>query len=309
MNVLVTGAGGFIGQSLVPLLRARGLNVRTAGREAEFHIADIGPHTDWSAALKGVDAVVHLAGLAHVPPAGDTSQEAAFQRVNVQGVRALLSQAIEAGINTFVHLSSATVMGRDSGKAAWQESDTPAPHNAYARSKLVSEAVVAELAQAACIRYAILRPPLVYGPQVKANFQRLIRLAASGLPLPLASIKNSRDMMGVEQLGAYIFQALSTSVWPSGVYFVSDGQPLATPELLMRLRASMGQPHRLFHCPTSMLKLAAHLLGRGEEIQRLCGNFRVDISHAQRFLTVAPPDMADALQRTVESYQQTRKNA
>lgn len=273
VRVLLTGPGGFVGQALAPTLRNLH-ELREAGRIASFPIADIGPHTDWSAALQGVEAVVHLAGMAHVPDRGDHSQEALFMRVNAEGTRRLAEQAAQAGVTRFILLSSATVMGLQTDGVAWTEKDKPQPQNAYARSKLAAEEALHEVAARTVMEAVILRPPLMYGPGVKANFLRLIKLAASGLPLPLGSVRNARDMLYVGNLSSAI-QAALAGVIPGGTYFITDHHPFSTPGLLCALAGAMGRPARLFPFPMDALLLAGKILGRRGEMERLTADFRL----------------------------------
>lgn len=301
MRVLLTGPGGFVGQSLCPLLR-ESFEVRSAGREGEVRITDIGPETDWSAALEGVEAVVHLAGMAHVPDTGNTSQEAQFMRVNAEGTRRLAAQAAQAGVKRFILLSSATVMGLQTQGAPWTERDTPQPQNAYARSKLAAEQVLAGLGME-CV---ILRPPLMYGPGVKANFLRLLKLAASGLPLPLANIRNQRDMLYIGNLNDAIRAALAGQI-PAGTYFLSDHAPVSPPDLLRRLAGAMERQSRLLPFPVSLLRLAGRVTGRSGEIDRLAGDFRINDS-AIRAHWQPPFSMEQGLKTTAEWFLSTRKN-
>jgi nucleoside-diphosphate-sugar epimerase len=274
VRVLITGPGGFVGQALGPVLRDL-YDVRDAGRMAAFPIADIGPHTDWSAALQGVEAVVHLAGMAHVPDRGDYSQEALFMRVNAEGTRRLAEQAVQAGVTRFILLSSATVMGLQTYGMAWTENDVPQPQNAYARSKLAAEEALKEVAERAGMEALILRPPLMYGPGVKANFLRLMKLAASGLPLPFGSVRNARDMLYVGNLSAGIQASVEGRI-PGGTYFITDHRPFSTPVLIRTLAKAMHRPARLLPFPVDALMLAGKLLGRQGEIERLTGDFRLD---------------------------------
>jgi nucleoside-diphosphate-sugar epimerase len=277
MRVLVTGPGGFAGRALVPVLR-QSHEVREAGRHSSFAIADIGPQTDWRAALQGCDAVLHLAGMAHVPDRGDTSQEAQFHRVNADGSRRLAEQAAEAGVQRFILLSSATVMGLASPPGrAWTEQDIPQPENAYARSKLAAEQAGREVAGRSGMAAWCLRPPLMYGPGVKANFLRLMKLVTLGVPLPLASVQNRRDMLYIGNLADVVLRILDGTI-PPETYFITDNAPVSTPDLLRKLTHALRRPSLLFPFPVPLLKRAATLLGLAGEVERLTSDFRLDTS-------------------------------
>lgn len=306
VRVLVTGAGGFIGKHVCRFLQER-CDVRPAGRAQAFSVADIGPLTDWQAALEGVDAVVHLAGMAHVPDRSDVTQEAEFHRVNAYGTRRLAEQAIQAGVKRFVLLSSATVMGLVSPASGWTEEALPQPQNAYARSKLAAELALHNIGQGHAMDIHILRPPLVYGARVKANFRRLMALVATGLPLPLAGLHQPRDFLYVENLCSAIAAIVLEERIPAGTYFITDHHPLSTSELLRAIANAMGQRARLFPFPVSLLRIAAQLLGRRGEMERLSLPFRLQDDALRRYWQ-PPFSVAEGLDATVRDYQ-SHKNA
>lgn len=273
MRVLVTGPGGFVGRTLIPLLEARGHPVVRAGRR---EVGEIGSATRWP--LEAVDAIVHLAAQVHDPRADPE----AFDRVNRQATLHLARAAEAAGIGRFVFLSTAKVMGERSDRPL-RESDPPKPEGPYATSKLAAEAALPHA--------IILRPPLVHGPGVKANFRALLRLCRSGLPLPFGGLKNRRSLIAVGNLADAILRCLEGPV-ASGVYHVRDGD-FSTPELIAELRRAIGMAPRLFSVPRGLLRLApAPLVG---SLQLDDGAFRRD------FGWTPPVPAAAALAETARS--------
>lgn len=234
MRVLVTGPGGFVGRALVPLLESRGHVVVRAGRR---EVGEIGPRTRWP--IEGIEAVVHLAAQVHDERAATET----FDRVNRQATAGLAEAAEAAGVRRFVFLSTAKVMGERSDRP-FRETDAPAPVGPYAASKLAAEKALP--------RALVLRPPLVHGPGVRANFRALLRLCRSGLPLPFAAVANSRSLIAVGNLADAIVRCLEGPV-ESGVYHVRDGD-FSTPELVTELRRSIGMAPRLFALPEAILR-------------------------------------------------------
>ncbi|HZM36255.1 MAG TPA: NAD-dependent epimerase/dehydratase family protein [Burkholderiales bacterium] len=237
MRVAVTGASGFIGSALVPALRALGNDVRAVARDS----------LDLPSAFAGVDAVVHLANLAH-----GRSDASRLRLVNVEGTRSVARLAADAGLRRFVYLSSVKAVAEESSRPL-DESEPPAPRDAYGHAKLAAERSLAEIASSSNLEIVVLRPPLVYGPGVKANFFALMRMIAGGLPLPFASIRNQRSLVYVGNL----CEAIGACVFAPGAagrtFFVSDGSSVSTPELCRGLARALGKPARLFPFPPALL--------------------------------------------------------
>jgi len=248
MRVLVTGASGFVGRHLIRALKDAGHEVAACSRSRVevpgiFYIAspDLGPGADWSAALSGIDAVVHLAGRAHVTAEqADARTDQAYLRINTEGTRALAAQSTAAGVKHFVFLSSCHAIAGESDDVL-TERTVPQPVTAYGRSKLAAEeAIKSVLADSDCA-WTILRPPLVYGPGNKANFGLLVKLVKTGLPLPLASVRNRRSFFYVENLVDLISNCLGNANAFGKVYLPSDGEDVSTPELIHAIaRANAG---------------------------------------------------------------------
>ncbi len=315
MRLLVTGAGGFVGTQLVRACQRRSWAVVGCGRGprpahlgelAGWHACDLAaPEPDFRAALADLDAVVHLAALVH-DTAGNAAQ-AHYEAVNVAGTRALASQACIAGAGQFVFLSSTKVYGDPVTVAAGNqdllvdESRAPAPAGLYGRTKLAAEQVLADIAGAMPV--TVLRPPLVYGPGVGANFLSLLRAVDRGWPLPLAAVRNRRSYIYVGNLCEAICRAIECRSAASGTFVLADEPPLSTPGLVRALAQALGRRPRLFGIPPRTLLRLGALSGRGEQVRRLCESLVVDPSafrHATGWQPVA--DLPEALRRTVEWY-------
>ncbi len=267
-RIVVTGASGFIGRWLVPLLAGQGYAVVEAGRRPGLHGApfvatgDIHGGTEWRAALEGADAVIHLAGLAHRPDA----PEADFFAVNDDGTRRLVEQAAEADVRAIVHVGSIAARLAGSG-----------PDHGYGRSKRAGEAHVLRFAEGGRTGI-VLRPPLVYGFDAPANWQRLQRLAASELPLPFGAVGNRRSLLAVENLCSAVAAALATGLRgaATGSYEIADEGTVSLADMLRALRRGMGIPARLVPVPAALLRLGARATGRAHLAGMLFDDLTVD---------------------------------
>jgi len=266
-RVLVTGAGGFVGQAVSRALKQAGYKVRGVGRH---QVGEIHRGTDWSDALNGCQAVVHLAARVHEMSRDAQQDLEAYREVNLHGTTTLMRQAVSASVTHFVFMSTLKVLGEEG--VGLSPASPPAPQDAYSVSKVEAEAALRRLAptEMAC---AILRPPLVYGPGVRANFARLMRLVASGYPLPFGAIQNERSLIYVENLADAVRYALSGQ---GGVFHPKDGPNLSTPDLIRALAVGMDRPARLVPMPVGLLRGLVSLAGLGAEIDRLAGSFTSD---------------------------------
>jgi UDP-N-acetyl-alpha-D-quinovosamine dehydrogenase len=290
--VVVTGADGFVGHALCAHLGAssipwRGLvRALPSGAEAHRHgehveIGDLAtvPDDRIDAALSGATAVVHLAGRAHVLDDEASDPQAAFHDANVVATVRLAHAAVRVGAKRFVFASTVKVNGEVTRSgAAFRPDDPPAPHDAYARTKLEAERALAGICASTPLVPLVLRLPLVYGPGVKGNFLALLDEIARGRPLPLGLVRNRRSLLYLGNLVEAIEAALAVEPAPHGVHFVADGASVSVPELLTATAEALRTRARLWPIPVSMLRLAGVLLGRQAAVQRLTGSLEVDAS-------------------------------
>ena len=312
-RVLVTGGQGFLGKALAAGALSKGFTVRVSSRQKlvaserrlEFsQVGDLGPKTDWIAALQDVDAVVHCAGRAHVMKDTAADPLAAFRAVNFDGTLNLARQAIAAGVKRFVFISSIGVNGVQSVLGnPFSDTDKPNPHNAYSLSKWEAEQGLLRVAEGAGLEVVIIRPPLVYGPNAPGNFGSLVRWLRRGVPLPLGAINNLRSMVALDNLVDLILTCIDHPAAANQTFLVSDGEDLSTTQLLQRLGRALGKPARLVPVSPALLKLGAALVGKPAIAQRLCGSLQVDISKTQQLLGWAPPLSVDeGLKSAAEGY-------
>ena len=287
--IAVTGAGGFVGQALLraiatsPEHEARGLYRSTPQAvnpavDARL-VGDLATAMDLGSALAGARTVIHAAARTHVLDETETDPLGAYRRTNVEGTRRLATAAVAAGVRRLVYVSSVKVNGeRTPVDRPFTEADAPAPEDAYGQTKWEAEQLLRTYSGQNGLEIVILRPPLVYGPGVKGNLARLIRLVARGVPLPLGSVHNRRSMIGLDNLVAAILVAAEHRRAAGGTCLVSDQRDLSTPELIRLIAAAMRRRPRLWPFPVPLLTAVARVAGRSDEISRLTGSLNIDSS-------------------------------
>jgi nucleoside-diphosphate-sugar epimerase len=298
LQMLVTGASGFVGHELSAVAIARGVPVRGATRTScdlpkgvkNTVVGNMDGNTDWRDALADCDVVVHLAARVHVMIETTANPLTEFRLVNVQGTLNLAQQAAATGVHRFVFVSSVKVNGESTRLGSpFQADDAPAPLDAYGVSKMEAEQGLREIASQTGMEVVIIRPPLVYGPGVKANFAAMMRWLQRGLPMPLGAIHNRRSLVALGNLVDLIVLCVTHPAAANQTFLVSDGEDVSTSDLLCRLGQALGHPAYLLPVPENWLKVAAILAGKQDIAQRLCGSLQVDIEKTRRFLGWTPP--------------------
>lgn len=313
MKILVTGAAGFIGRALCERLKTDGhevfCTVRSAGQAATLPegvrvlaSTGLGPDTGFAEILESIDVVVHLAARVHVLRDEARDPLAAFRAENVETTANLARQAASAGVRRLVFLSSVKVHGEGAEKS-YREDDPLEPADAYGQSKLEAEEKLASIMTETGLEVVVLRPPLVYGPGVKANFQQLLELVSRGVPLPLSSVRNRRSMLYLGNLVDAIATCAQHPRAAGQTYLVSDGEDVSTPELIRRIAAALGRTPRLLPLEPSILRFFGKITGRAGMTDRLLRSLSVDSGKIRRDLEWQPPfTMQDGLASTAAWY-------
>lgn len=284
-RVLVTGASGFVGRALVPALAAAGHDVRAAARDPSSiqtaarveaaTLPDMARPADWRPLLEGIDAAIHLAGIAHADPA--TALER-YDRINHQATAEFAQQAARRGLRHFILMSSIRAQAGTASDVVLNEDTPPVPTDAYGRSKLDAENAV----RTSGVPHTILRPSVIYGPGVRGNLATLLTLAALPVPLPFGSFDNLRSLLSIDNLIAALLFVLEEPRTIGRTYVVADVAPVTFAEILTAVRKGMGRPPGLIAVPPAMLQLAIAALGRRGLWDRLGGSQIVDASLLRR---------------------------
>ncbi len=298
MRILVTGANGFVGSQLTRELLKHGFAVTATVRTGKnspagcrtVNTGDVGLHTDWGGALQDVDTVIHLAARAHILKENEAAPIKAFRNVNTEGTLNLATQAAEHGVRRFIFLSSIGVLGiHTNNRSPFTETDSPCPPEPYGISKWEAEQALQTVAAASGMETVIVRAPLIYGPGVKGNMQSLMKLAASGLPLPLGAVHNQRSLLYVGNLTDFIACCIDHPAAANETFLLSDNHDLSTTELLRKMRQAMNKAPRLIPVPASWFRRAGRLTGKSAVVNRLFGSLQVDCTKARTELEWQPP--------------------
>ncbi|MBR0779037.1 NAD-dependent epimerase/dehydratase family protein [Bradyrhizobium diazoefficiens] len=298
-TVLVTGANGFIGRNLVPILEARGYVVRRAVRagamlENDIEVGSIGPATDWESATAGVDAVIHLAARVHHPNEEHAAE--LYKSVNAEGTLQLAHTAARANVRRFVFLSSILVNGScTDGKAPFTEKDQVSPRGVYGQSKAAAESGLQQLAAESQMSVCIVRPPLVYGRDAVGNFRQLVRAIRIGIPLPFGLVNNRRSFVSVQNLASFISVATELEFYTGcKTFLVADAEQVSLSNFIRRMGSAMDRSPILVPIPVGLLEFAANVIKPGLR-DSLLGSMEIDTSAALSTGWRAPLSMDDGL--------------
>jgi len=313
MNILVTGATGFVGKPLCDRLITQNNSVSATIRnisDKKKLPTEITPRLVNSLVdpipseyLDGIEVIIYLAARVHQMNDNAPDVMDAYREINTKAAISLAQQGVENGVKRFIYLSSIKVNGEGSSTLAhpYSEQDSPAPCDPYGQSKWEAEQILLKLANETGLEVVILRPPLIYGPNVKANFLQLLKIINQNTPLPLGSINNARSLLYVGNLVDAIITCLDHPNAKNQTFIISDGEDLSTSELIRRLGKALNKPPLLLPFPPELLRLATKLLGKADVGDRLLGSLQVDSSKIRQTLEWKPPYTVDqGLQATAD---------
>jgi len=294
-QILITGSTGFIGIALIARLAEENFNIRAIVRNnkattfnEEVKVINVGELTtsiNWKQALEGVDVVIHLASRVHIMNDQAADPTAEYQRINVDASLNLARQAADLGVKRFIYLSSIKVHGEFTELSRpFVADDMLFPQSSYAISKYQSELGLRELSIESEMEIVIIRPPLVYGPGVKANFLSMMKWLSRSIPLPFGRIHNLRSLVAIDNLVDLIVKCIDHPAAANQAFLVSDGEDLSTPDLLYRMGVALDKPVRLIPIPVLWLQFFSYLFGFDSTFERLCSSLQVDISKTQKLL-------------------------
>lgn len=312
-KILITGATGFIATPLIRALREQGHILSGTTRKTgvfsgtngiPLHkVPEISENTDWSNIISGAEVVIHLAARVHIMKDQSRNPIEAFRRVNTLGTKSLALQAANAGIKRFIFLSTVKVAGETSPIDGFKESGPISPNDPYSISKYEAEQELLKIAQSSSMEVVIIRPPLVYGPNVKGNFLSLLKLAKRNYPLPLNSINNKRSLIFVDNLTDAIAKAVEHPKAANKIFFLSDEENLSTTELINKISTAFGSKARIFNVPQKYLDLFGKITGNTEIVKRLTQTLTVNSTRIKSDLNWSPPFQSDVgIEKTVNWY-------
>lgn len=309
-KILITGATGFVGRVVLERMIRDSLEVRVATRHSGLtwpvgveavQIVDGGQEVDWQTAVRDINTVVHCAARVHIMKDAAADPLAAFRAVNLDATLGLAKAARRAGARRFVFISSVKVNGESTLPGHPFTADQSAkPQDPYGISKYEAEQALRDLANSG-LEVVIIRPPLVYGPGVKANFRSMMQWLRRGLPLPFGAIENRRSLIAVDNLADLIVRCVHHPAAANETFLASDNEDLSTPQLLRRLALALGTQAHLFSVRSSWIERVATMAGFGGAVQRLCGTLQVDISKTRSLLGWSPVvNVDEGLRRAAE---------
>lgn len=316
-HILVTGATGFVGRFLCARLLSEGHAVRgtiLASESPSVLVAEVeqvtveplGADTPWGQAVAGIDTIIHLAARVHIMDDQASDPLSEFRSVNTEGTARLAREAARAGVKRLVFISSIKVNGEETSVPYTEDAEAQ-PTDPYGISKWEAEQRLRQIESETGLEVVVVRPTLVYGPGVKANFLNMMRIVRRGIPLPLASIVNRRSMIYVGNLVDALAVCAVHPAAAGKTYLGSDGEDVSTPELIRRTARALGVPARLFPVPVSFIHLAGVVTGKRAAVNRLTGSLVVDCSKIRRELDWTPPyTMAEGLRATAEWFQKSQ---
>lgn len=307
MKILVTGASGFVGSAVCRQLKAESKNFLPVHRN-DHHLGsamgNLNGSTDWRKALKEISHVIHTAARVHVMKEKDSDSLSKFREVNVEGTLNLARQCAESNVKRFIFISSIKVNGKQTIKGmAFTEKDKPEPCDPYAISKYEAEEGLRNMATETDMEIVVIRPPLIYGPGVKANFLSLMKLVKTGFPLPLGGIDNKRSLVSLDNIIDIIITCLTHPRAGNQTFLVSDGEDLSLTQLLKRLASAMDVPSRLISVPSPCLQFGFRIIGKKFIADRLFGSLQIDNTKIKTMLNWSPIlNVDEALRKTAKFF-------
>lgn len=305
--IIVTGSNGFVGREVCAVLDKRGIPFRAVVRKAvesgQIGVGDLNANTDWRKPLAGCTTVIHLAARVHMMSETVDDPLAAYREVNVDATVSLARQAVEAGVRRFVFVSSVKVNGEGTQDKAYTADDRPAPCDPYGQSKMEAEAALLALGRETGLEVVVVRPPLVYGPGVKANFLNLVKLVRMGLPLPFGRADGYRSMVALDNLVDLLLTCATHPNAPGSIFMVSDGQDVNVGDLVRMIGNAMGKKVLLLPISPGLLRRVAGLFGKSSVTDRLFGSLQVDMRTTEERLQWKPvvsPQLA--INKTVNDF-------
>ena len=313
MNILLTGGTGLIGRALYPLLREKGYSLKCALRKKNdgkiireddvFYYKNLDENTDWSLALNNIDVVIHLAAQVPFERKVDDNSYNKFCQVNFEGTKRLAEQAAQKHIRRFIFISTIGILGTSDLKKTLTEKSKENPNNNYAISKQMAEQALCLIGDTSNMEVVILRPPLVYGPHVKANFLKLLDCVYRGIPLPFGGVKNQRNFIALDNVIQVILACVVHQKAINGIFNISDDEYISTKDLIEKISNAMGKPARIFYFPVFLAKSLLIIIGKKSLYNKLWGSLRVESKKIKGQIGWAPQmGMDEGIQKTVDWY-------